>query len=163
MARNDAVIRMAGKTPTCGNCDSKMRRPQPDDVGYNTVKWMCDICGTTIPPLETLGVEPHPHDLVSAIAESLATFLAEPVDMEKVQSNIDSVLKRQPIHVVAGVRGGCLQDLFLYTDEEKAKKKRKSILKDYGLSDKDKPDNQHSQECRWNSDNEIHLHTTELE
>lgn len=95
MARNDAAMRVVGKIPICGNCDSKMRCPQPDDIGYNTVKWMCDTCGTTIPPLETLGVEPHAQcDLVSAIAESLGPFFAEPVDMEKVHSNIDAVLQK---------------------------------------------------------------------
>jgi len=95
--------------------------------------------------------------LVETVAE-LVPFLQEPVDMEKVYSVVDSVLREHPLYAVVGVRGGCLEDLFLLSDKRQAEKKRDSMLKDYGLTQKDKPDNQHVKSCRWNSENEVHLH-----
>ena len=81
------------------------------------------------------------------------------VDIEKAYS----VLREHTLHVIVGLRGGCLEDVFLFIDEKKANEKRKSMLKDYELTDKDKPDNAHSRKCRWNSENELHLHQVEVE
>jgi hypothetical protein len=67
------------------------------------------------------------------------------------------------VHVIAGVLGGCLADIEVFTDINEARKARDILAKTYGLSNKDKPDNQHSQECRWNDENEVHLHSAELE
>jgi hypothetical protein len=67
------------------------------------------------------------------------------------------------VHVVVGVLGGCLADIEVFADINDARKARDGLAKTYGLSNKDKPDNQHSQECRWNDENEIHLHSVELE
>jgi len=29
----------------CGNCQTVMRELEPDDVGYGSAKYVCDICG----------------------------------------------------------------------------------------------------------------------
>jgi len=67
------------------------------------------------------------------------------------------------VHVVAGVFGGCFDYLEVFTDIEKARKALSAQLEAYGLTDEDKPDNQHNQECRWNDENELHLHSVKLQ
>ena len=66
------------------------------------------------------------------------------------------------VFIIIGIWAGCLQDVQAFTDQEKARAQRKVMLKDYGLTDDDKPDNQHSPECRWNDENELHLHEVEM-
>lgn len=63
------------------------------------------------------------------------------------------------IYVVIGILAGCLQEIHVFFGNRKAAEdKRDSMLKDYGLTDSDKPNNQHSSDCRWNDENEVHLH-----
>jgi hypothetical protein len=66
------------------------------------------------------------------------------------------------IYVVIGLFGGCLNEEHAFTDRKNALEKRDSMLKEYGLSDADKPDNQHNPDCRWNEENEVHVHTLEV-
>lgn len=66
------------------------------------------------------------------------------------------------IFVLVGIWKGCLNDVIALNDLDLAKTARDTLLKKYDLTDEDKPENQHSQECRWNDENEIHLHEVEL-
>ena len=64
------------------------------------------------------------------------------------------------MYVLAAIRAGCLEEIHVFFDNKKAaKNKRDSLLEDYGLTKKDKPDNSHCPDCRWNDENEVHLHT----
>jgi len=66
------------------------------------------------------------------------------------------------IYVLVGIWQGCLNDVEAYTDRRQAKDARARMLSEYSLTDEDKPDNQHSQDCRWNDENEVHLHEVTL-
>ena len=66
------------------------------------------------------------------------------------------------VHIIVGVWKGILQDLEAFIDIKKARGRRSEMLEGYGLTDEDVPDNQHNPECRWNEENELHLHTIEL-
>lgn len=70
---------------------------------------------------------------------------------------------RPCMYVVIGVWAGCLHDVSVHSTLEKARAQRDSMLKEFGLTDEDKPDNQHNPECRWNDENEVHLHTVGLD
>jgi len=63
------------------------------------------------------------------------------------------------LYVVVGVWAGCLHDASVHVTVEKAREQRDKMLEGYGLTNEDKPDNQHNPECRWNDENELHLHT----
>lgn len=65
------------------------------------------------------------------------------------------------LYVVVGVWSGCLHDASVHVTLEKAREQRDSMLNEYGLTNEDVPDNQHNPECRWNDENELHLHTVE--
>lgn len=66
------------------------------------------------------------------------------------------------IYVLIGIWHGCLNDVTAYMDVVQARMARDELLKEYDLTDEDKPDNAHSEECRWNDENEVHLHEVEL-
>ena len=48
---------------------------------------------------------------------------------------------------------------------KEALKKRDELTKSYGLTDEDKPNKApsvHSEDCRWNDDDEVHMHGLDL-
>ena len=47
--------------PICGNCGEIMKEPAADMVGFGVVKYYCEVCGETIPPLEEVGVAVEKH------------------------------------------------------------------------------------------------------
>ena len=71
--------------------------------------------------------------------------------------------EKPKIHVLIGIWQGCLHDVRVYTDIKRARNARDAMLRDYRLSEEDKPDNKHNPECRWNDENELHLHTIKLD
>lgn len=72
-------------------------------------------------------------------------------------------ITRAKISVLIGIWGGCLEDIKVVTNPHNAQEVKKQMLKDYNLTEADIPDNAHSKECRWNDENEVHLHEVEID
>lgn len=70
---------------------------------------------------------------------------------------------KMEVYTVIGIWGGCLNEVSIHSTIGEARISRDARLSGYGLTDEDIPDNQHSPECRWNGENELHLHTVKME
>lgn len=69
------------------------------------------------------------------------------------------------VYVIIGVWQGCLQDVSIRTRRKEALKKRDALMKQYDLTEDDKPDKApgaHSLDCRWNDEKEVHMHEMNL-